>query len=100
MATTLDRIEHDKLVKEARDKGGWTGALIASWAGIAAAANRLDIDCPFGFGEHDLAKWWRRGFSEGMNAPLPRATIHHFPAKPWTPIPGCTQAAHAAGTDA
>ena len=99
MATTLDRIEHDKLVKEAREKGGMTGALIASWAGIAAASNHLDIDCPFGFGEHDLAKWWRRGFSEGMNAKIPAAKVTVMPRKTWTPLPGCTHAAHAVGTE-
>lgn len=114
MPSSLAQAEHARLVTEAREAGGWTGALVASWAGVTAAEARLDIDCPFGEGEPLLADWWRRGHAQGLDAPVPAATIHRLPlasptsqqqgapgapGKTWTPIPGCTHAAHAAGPD-
>lgn len=100
MAPSLAQAEHDRLVREARDAGGWTGALVASWAGVTAAEARLDIDCPFGSDEPQLAEWWRRGHAQGLNAPVPAATVHRLRHKPMKLIPGCTHTAHAAGPDA
>lgn len=94
LAPTAAREEHDRLVAEAREAGGWSGCVIASWAGVTAREAGLAIDCPFGPDEAELAEWWRRGFAQGSAARVPSATIHTLSRSR-----GATMAAHSAVND-
>lgn len=92
-------LEHDRLVTQARKEGGWTGCLVASYAGIIAAEHDLDIACPFGPSETMNAEWWERGRAQGAAMMIPKASVTHLPTRTWAPKPGTTHAARCAVED-
>jgi hypothetical protein len=72
---------------------------LAMFAGIAAAKAGVPAeDNPLA----DLAALkdeWSTGHRLGLNALLPRASVHPIARRPGWLKPGCTHAAHAAGAD-
>ncbi|CCG42155.1 hypothetical protein [Magnetospirillum molischianum] len=93
---TTAQIEHDRMVTEAREKGGAPGRVLAAYAGATAAKAGLDIDNPFTAHEAALSEGWRRGRALGLSAPIPAASIHPLPPRRWMPRPGTTHAARTA----
>lgn len=95
---SASRTEHDRLVAEARQTGGWSGCLLAAYAGVIAAEH-LDIDCPFAAAEGMNAEWWRRGHAQGLGTPIPKASVTVLPARVWIPKHGTTHAARCVRED-
>lgn len=93
------QLEHDRLVAQAREEGGWTGQMIAAWAGVCARDNALAIDCPFTDDEPELANRWRTAHGQGRDAPAPTAQVTPLPKTPWLPRHGTTHAARCAPQD-
>lgn len=94
------QVEHDQLVAQAREEGGWTGQMLAAWAGVCARDHGLTTDCPFTADEPDLARRWLHAKAQGRDAQPPKADVVPLSApKAWAPKFGTTHAARCAVED-
>lgn len=96
---TATLAEHDQLVADARANGGWSGEVMAAWAGVTAREAGLSIACPFTDDEPALAHRWRAAYGQGRHAGVPTADVIPLRPAAWAPKPGITHAARCVATE-